>query len=507
MKLTLASTALIAAMASSTPQRNMKLSHNLRKSSPVTKALLSRARPYSRKLEGEDEDQFDGNYNLKFSQCVDIKTYDEDNHAAYAESIAAGTVVPTKSYVIFHVCTDATCDYEGVDDLYIVDLATYLGTVATYHAEKTQNYCDACGEFEDVCNPEEEDNDEDAVDEGDGEEEQEEEGDEEGGEEDNGEEDEQDRNEEEDQDEEEEEDEEKDEEDRKLKKSSGRVHGQAQRRTYKVAIDCDSCQANNCYAEEEEGEGNQDLDEQAAEWIQQVSECVQAEVQYNGENVYYGAMCDEYGDGVELAVFLDEQCSLYTSEVAFNSVYMKEEGNDAYNYLTYAENYIKSAFSDVMSCDNPEYFNAEEEQEDAEGDEEEMNEYCKEIFNQDALSYSTCEENEDAEELITDEGYAYDLAFDEDLNIEEVCAVVKRMENAGEYFNAYDSSTSGTWYMRDKNGQITVEKANAGLSGGAIFGIIAAIAAVVSGTAFVMMKKDKKSDIAESAEYQGGALS
>lgn len=349
--------------------------------------------------------------------------------------------------------------------------------------------------------------------------------------EDNGEEDEQDRNEEEDQDEEEEEDEEKDEEgkflflvytygwkslkfvtlstalDRKLKKSSGRVHGQAQRRTYKVAIDCDSCQANNCYAEEEEGEGNQDLDEQAAEWIQQVSECVQAEVQYNGENVYYGAMCDEYGDGVELAVFLDEQCSLYTSEVAFNSVYMKEEGNDAYNYLTYAENYIKSAFSDVMSCDNPEYFNAEEEQEDAEGDEEEMNEYCKEIFNQDALSYSTCEENEDAEELITDEGYAYDLAIDENLNIEEVCAVVKRMENAGEYFNAYDSSTSGTWYMRDKNGQITVEKANAGLSGGAIFGIIAAIAAVVSGTAFVMMKKDKKSDIAESAEYQGGALS
>ena len=177
MKFTIASTALIATMASAAPQRNVKLSRNLRESSPVTKALLTRARPYSRELEGEDEVQFDGSYNLKFSQCVDIKIYDEDNHAAYVDSIAAGTVVPTKSYVIFHVCTDATCDYEGTDDLYIVDLATYLGTVATYHAEKTQKFCEACGEFEDICNPED---DEDAADQGDEEEEQEEDGGEEG---------------------------------------------------------------------------------------------------------------------------------------------------------------------------------------------------------------------------------------------------------------------------------------------------------------------------------------
>lgn len=492
MKFTIASTALIATMASAAPQRNVKLSRNLRESSPVTKALLTRARPYSRELEGEDEVQFDGSYNLKFSQCVDIKIYDEDKHAAYVDSIAAGTVVPTKSYVIFHVCTDATCDYEGTDDLYIVDLATYLGTVATYHAEKTQKFCEACGEFEDICNPED---DEDAADQGDEEEEQEEDGGEE---------------EEEDQaDEEEEDGDAEKEEDRKLKRSSGHELGQTQRRTSRVAIDCDACQATNCYAEEA-GEENQDLDKQAAEWIQKVSECVQAEAQYNGEVVYYGAMCDEYGDGVELAVFLDEECSIYTSEVAFNNVYMKEEGNDAYNYLTYAENYIKTAFSDVMSCDDPNYFNAEEEQEDADDDENEMNEYCKEILKQEALSYSSCEENENAEQLITDEGYAYDLVYDEDLDIEEVCAVVKGMENAGEYFNAYDSSTSGTWYMRDKKGQIIVESngnANPGLSGGAIFGIIAAIAVVVSGTAFFMMKKDKKGDIAESAEYQGGALS
>jgi hypothetical protein len=236
-----------------------------------------------------------------------------------------------------------------------------------------------------------------------------------------------------------------------------------------------------------------------------------AEIQVNGANVYYGAMCDDYGDGVELAVFLDDKCSLYTSNVAFNNIFMKEEGNDGYSYLTYAENYIKTAFQDVMSCDEPQYYVAGDD--DAAAEEEdnaEMNEYCKDILRDDALSYTNCEADEDAQQLVTEDGYAYDLAYGDDLDIQEVCAVVKRMENAGgEYFHAYDSSTSGTWYKRDKKGQIITEsQSSGGLSGGAIFGIIAAIAAVVGGAAFfVMKKKEKKGDIAESAEYQGGALS
>lgn len=147
-------TATLAGLASASPAANIKLS-NLRPNPALSRALLSKATPYknpARKL----EDAIDGSYSLKFSQCVDIKTYDEGNED-YADSIASGVVVPTKSYVIFHVCTDATCGYEGDDDLYIVDLATYLSTVATYHAEKRGKFCEACGQFEDVCNVQEED--------------------------------------------------------------------------------------------------------------------------------------------------------------------------------------------------------------------------------------------------------------------------------------------------------------------------------------------------------------
>lgn len=489
-------------------RKHMKLGNrNLRKNSPVARALMKKARPYKPSLSGVrklEENGIDGSYNLKFSQCVDIKTYDQDNFANYADQISAGTVVPTKSYVLFHVCTDATCGYDAEDDLYIVDLPTYLATVATFHAEKKGKYCEACNEFQDFCNPEEEEEEEAVGDDAVAGDEEEEAADEEA-------EDEEAEQEEEPEEEDEAEDEEEEgqEEENNEGEGEGRKLKKTQRRT-KEAIDCDQCQAYECYAEDD-GDDQGDLDEQAAEWIKQVAECQQSEIQVNGVDVFYGAMCDDYGDGVELAVFLDEECTLYTTEVAFDNIYMKEEGNDAYNYLTYAENYIKSAFSDAMSCYDPEYFadNGDEEANDEE-EKYEINEYCEEILKDDAVDYTQCEADEDAQQLVTDDGYAYDMAYDKDLDIEEVCAVVKRMENSGEYYNAYDSSSSGSWYKRDKSGKIIVESkgSDSGLSGGAIFGIIALIAVVVGGAAFaVMKKKEKKGDIAESAEYQGGALS
>ena len=144
--------AIALALSTTATNAHLKLSNTHAAHSPVTKALLRHARPYSSSNSRRSlEDNLNGSYNIKFSQCVDVKTYDEDNHAQYADSIAAGTVTPSASFVIFHVCTDYTCSYEGTGDLYIVDLKTYLGTVAMYHAEKKGKFCEACNEFEDVC--------------------------------------------------------------------------------------------------------------------------------------------------------------------------------------------------------------------------------------------------------------------------------------------------------------------------------------------------------------------
>ena len=122
----------------------------------MTKALLKGARPYhSRRLE---EVEIDGSYNIKFSQCVEVKTADEnlfdENIIDYAK---AGQVVSAKSYVIFHLCQDSSdCYYDSDDDLYIVDLPTYLTSIGVYHANKRQDYCEQCEQFDNYCNAEEE---------------------------------------------------------------------------------------------------------------------------------------------------------------------------------------------------------------------------------------------------------------------------------------------------------------------------------------------------------------
>ena len=166
----------------------------LRRGDPTTEALLKKARPYQRRgntasppaAAGRnlDEIEIDGSYSIKFSQCVDVKTFDED---LFGEDIdinyvQSGQIVSSQSYVLFHVCQGDNCYYDADADIYIVDLATYLTNVAQYHANKRANYCEACGEFEDYCNAEEEAEEQEEVEEEEGEEEEEndaEEGDEE----------------------------------------------------------------------------------------------------------------------------------------------------------------------------------------------------------------------------------------------------------------------------------------------------------------------------------------
>ena len=69
--------AIAAASAAAPVTKTIKLGNRmLRRGDPGTDALLKKARPYkagaNRRLEG-DEFEMDGTYNLKFSQCIDVK--------------------------------------------------------------------------------------------------------------------------------------------------------------------------------------------------------------------------------------------------------------------------------------------------------------------------------------------------------------------------------------------------------------------------------------------------
>ena len=86
----------------------------------------------------------------------------------------------------------------------------------------------------------------------------------------------------------------------------------------KEYIDCNKCSAYECYVDEDDmddGQQRQDeLDEEVSEWIANLAQCQQTGTQWNGLDLYTGVMCSPYGDGVELAVFANEDCTWYTNQ-------------------------------------------------------------------------------------------------------------------------------------------------------------------------------------------------
>ena len=165
---------IIAAARGGTVHKTMNLNNlKFRRGDPGTEALLKKVRPYFAGRRLQEEVAFDGSYNLKFSRCVDVKTYDEllFEGEDIIEDVKAGDVVAVKSFVLFHVCQTATCDYDAEDDLYMIDLPTYLKGIAQYHANKRNDYCTECDMFADTCNPASEEEEEEEVADEDGEEE------------------------------------------------------------------------------------------------------------------------------------------------------------------------------------------------------------------------------------------------------------------------------------------------------------------------------------------------
>lgn len=91
---------------------------------------------------------------------------------------------------------------------------------------------------------------------------------------------------------------------------------------------------------------------------------------------------------------------MYTTNESFYNTYDSGNGNDddGINYLTYAEEFIKSAFSETMSCLQVEYADANEEAEDDEEEEYQMNDYCTAILESDngVADFNNCDADVDA---------------------------------------------------------------------------------------------------------------
>lgn len=167
--ITLATTLAAASAAAvvSGAKKSIKLGErNLIRGEPATEALLKVAKPYNQKTAQksqfrtrraeENDNGLDGSYSIQFSECMDIRTYDEDLFGEnYIEYTKAGQIIAEQSYVLFHVCQENECYLEAEDDLYVVDLATYLANIASYYANKRTDYCTQCQDYQDYCTADE----------------------------------------------------------------------------------------------------------------------------------------------------------------------------------------------------------------------------------------------------------------------------------------------------------------------------------------------------------------
>jgi hypothetical protein len=285
------------------------------------------------------------------------------------------------------------------------------------------------------------------------------------------------------------------------------------------AIDCNQCTAFNCY-----NETYTTNDDDISDLITNLANCLPTNQYWNNEQLYISAMCTPYGDGVELAVFLDNECTVYTNKATFANVYqnyIQENGLD--DLSSYVEMFVKSGLEQDMSCEDVEYVTPEEaaaadynDDDDANNNNNgQVNEYCQQIFNQGAVEFNQCYSNNNDDESSfgnrynpnDDEysWYTYDMTYDQAKDLQDVCTVVYKME--GEYYYSYDAEKSGTWYSRDKSGSIKSKQAGYAMvefSPMAIALLVLLGVGIVGVSAFYSCRKSKARRI--EPLYQGGAM-
>mmetsp|Transcript_23447 Transcript_23447/g.34794 ORF Transcript_23447/g.34794 Transcript_23447/m.34794 type:complete len:628 (-) Transcript_23447:90-1973(-) len=283
-------------------------------------------------------------------------------------------------------------------------------------------------------------------------------------------------------------------------------------RKLKQQFDCGKCDELLCFLKDADDDAvaslaasRDEIDTYVAAWIEEVANCKQTGYYINGQPVYIGPICSDYEDTFEIGAFLDEDCTILTNLATLDDIVAAEQqANESVDVTGYAINSLKTAFYGTMTCEGQEF-----EGEDGE-EENEMNDYCKQLFESDLANFNDCaaeSEEEEGQQEETDDAYSwYSYDMEDADEIDQVCAKIASFN--GEYSNYYDSATSGSVHSRSRNGDL-VKSAAASLSVSAIAAIALACAAVVGAAAYVMGRKTEKVDGSTLNEpmYRGGQMS
>lgn len=235
---------------------------------------------------------------------------------------------------------------------------------------------------------------------------------------------------------------------------------------------------------------------------------------FNGAEITTGFMCNEAGDGVEIAAFLDNYCTLYTNQVAYGNLLTGSE----YKYWYNSKTHIEYMFNVGYSCYNPTimYINPSDEAAGTYGDNYKPNmgdyyvpavaDYCSNVFensNTGVVEIGTCSDSSShgGSEYVADGGedyfqQVYTLA-EEDINDGyAVCAALMGMGGSGEHL--YEKSASGAMYKYSGGAKTSanwqqINNKESGVKGGWIAFLVLFMLGAAAGGGYYYHKKQEES--------------
>jgi hypothetical protein len=476
--------------------------------------IMKNAKPHSdeakRRALGDLE--LTGAYSIQFESCFSFTTsyedvFDDDEEGQGMMSLmSSGNIMPVQSYAIFRICYGNNCNANGNEALleYVVDLKTYVMALVNYLPEQMEGFCDACQENYDSCiailygqygqnyngdmnqnaykyqqynandnnyngnnvNNVNYNNAQYGYYANDN----------------NG--------------------------NRNLGEFEQRVleNGQVVRQ-----LDCQLCEQYSCLDDDD----NNDLYgfEAASEWLQEVAECKETGIQYqggynnqyggqyyqnnqndDGQELYAGVICNGDGTGIELAMFYDEECVLYLANEAYSNYMSYFE--QTYQQMT--KEIVEFTFSDaVFSCKNQEIvyttqdmsqYGGYYEQQNWDNDDDDISEWCEMLVGgdiSDPVDMSSCgmynyyqnngngnynyngnnqyqerydqyqNQDQSNQYMYQYDWYRYDISEDDSLDMMEVCKLTKQL---GGDLHTYYNTNNGNIYSYSGSTSETIEQ-------------------------------------------------
>jgi len=466
---------------------------------------------HARSLQDEEESSFDvtGQYSVRFNSCVSIELDEEEanerggqnrnqNNEWYENAVAVKEML-----IVDLVSSDSSIPNQEV----AMDIGTFVNSVGRMVYEQVESYCTVCQEIEETCSSQQEGSTS------------------------------------------------------WLAQHTSKYYDAEQGSTIEY-VDCDTCALYNCLGNDDENRKlnqNDEYDmESAFDYLEELSECQAFSVNYqnseyaedsegeyernedqdqNSQSLYVGYMCSEYGAGIQLSFFLDEDCTLATDEIDVSEKI--PENSMAGQYLQMSQNLVNGIFENSFSCDNIQFaspfdnqgnsnnsswYNFQYYGNNAEVDGEEgvptASEYCQSIFEDENTMAIECQgmtsqvANGNWMSWMNGDGAQNETAYDEEAaqyDEDDICAAIRSTSKSAWMFRQNNNNNNNI-YNNDRDDNNDNEQntgydyrsfgkyneqhrvADAKSSTGTILMYIGVAAAVIAGAVYFTQKKKESNE-------------